>query len=470
MVRILSAKRAITTVEIESILLEHKMWLDTEGNEGKRADFSDTQLCDIELVDAYLAEACFIDADLQRVDFSGANLDKAEFNHANLRWAILDDVRCTNAIFTKADLSEATLHNAYLGGADFSKAILSGADFSGAYLSQSQKGAPGANLDQADLEGANFFSANLRGAILTNTNLFASGFEDADLTKAKLNNACLDHAVMFSAKLRGAILHKAKLRDALLCGADLSLAEFHGANMSDANLQGAILVQTELIGANLSNARVYGISAWDVKAKGSIQNNLVVTPAGMPPLEVSDLEMAQFLYFILDNRKIRQVIDTVASKVVLILGRFTPERKTVLNALAKALINYNLVPVLFDFEGSKSRDFTETVKWLAGMSLFVLADITAAKSTPHELAETVKEYQIPFIPIVHEDDRDYSMFKDHQKYNWVAEPQSYSSTDKLIKVIKPAIIDKAFEMNKRILKLKSKRLEIKSVNDYLQLE
>ena len=36
----------------------------------------------------------------------------------------------------------------------------------------------------------------------------------------------------------------------------------------------------------------------------------------------------------LHNQKIRDVIDTITSKAVLILGRFTDERKAVLDALA----------------------------------------------------------------------------------------------------------------------------------------
>ena len=51
-----------------------------------------------------------------------------------------------------------------------------------------------------------------------------------------------------------------------------------------------------------------------------------------PPEEsevtVDDLEVAQFVYLLLHNEKVRRVIDTITSKVVLILGRFSiPERK-----------------------------------------------------------------------------------------------------------------------------------------------
>jgi hypothetical protein len=42
------------------------------------------------------------------------------------------------------------------------------------------------------------------------------------------------------------------------------------------------------------------------------------------------------------------VIDTITSKAVLILGRFTPERKAVLDAIGDELRKRDHVPVLFD--------------------------------------------------------------------------------------------------------------------------
>ena len=49
----------------------------------------------------------------------------------------------------------------------------------------------------------------------------------------------------------------------------------------------------------------------------------VVTPLGQSEVTTDDIEVAQFLYLLINNKKIRNVIDTITSKVVLILGRFT---------------------------------------------------------------------------------------------------------------------------------------------------
>lgn len=66
---------------------------------------------------------------------------------------------------------------------------------------------------------------------------------------------------------------------------------------------------------------------------GAKQQNLVITAPGEPEITVDNIEVAQFVYLLLRNQKIRDVIDTITSKAVLILGRFTPERKAVLDAL-----------------------------------------------------------------------------------------------------------------------------------------
>ena len=70
----------------------------------------------------------------------------------------------------------------------------------------------------------------------------------------------------------------------------------------------------------------------------------------------------------IENSCIRNLLDTITTKVVLILGRFTPERKLVLDALRDALKAHNYVPVMFDFAKPISRDLTETVITLAHMA------------------------------------------------------------------------------------------------------
>jgi hypothetical protein len=55
---------------------------------------------------------------------------------------------------------------------------------------------------------------------------------------------------------------------------------------------------------------------------------------------------------------------------------------------------------VFNFERPEKSDFTETVRTLAGLCRFIIADITSPRSTPLELQATVPEYMITFIPII----------------------------------------------------------------------
>jgi hypothetical protein len=82
---------------------------------------------------------------------------------------------------------------------------------------------------------------------------------------------------------------------------------------------------------------------------------LILTPDFAPEITVDNIEVAQFIYLMLNNQKVRDVIDTITSKAVLILGRFTDERKAVLNALREELRKRDYLPILFDFDVPATR-------------------------------------------------------------------------------------------------------------------
>jgi hypothetical protein len=208
--------------------------------------------------------------------------------------------------------------------------------------------------DEPDLKGADLSGKDLREADLRRANLIEANLAEADLRLTNLRAARL-----IGANLRGAKLIESDLFGADLRRADLSEAILREANLIEAKLNGArlysaTLVRTNLEGADLTSCSVHGISVWDVKLKGTIQSNLVITPTYQSVIEVDNLEVAQFIYLLLNNEKIRHVIDTITSKVVLILGRFTEERKDVLDAIREALRKRDYLPILFDFEKPSS--------------------------------------------------------------------------------------------------------------------
>ncbi len=147
---------------------------------------------------------------------------------------------------------------------------------------------------------------------------------------------------------------------------------------------------------------------------------------------------------LLNNQKIKNAIDTITSKAVLILGRFTEERKKVLDAIREELRQRGYVPILFDFEPSASRDLTETIQLLANMARFVIADLTEAKSIPQELSHIIPLLpSVPVQPILLASQREYAMFDDWRSFNSVLPEFLYEDETHLIdnletKVILPA--------------------------------
>src|SRR5271157_976702 len=147
-----------------------------------------------------------------------------------------------------------------------------------------------------------------------------------------------------------------------LSKAILSYADLSKANLRGANLSRAMMVSMDLRGAKLCDCRIFGISVWKVETDDQTeQNNLILSDFSDPVLTIDNLKVAQFIYLLLNNKEIREVIDTITSKVVLILGRFSEDRKLVLDAIREELRKHGYLPILFDFDVPEKRDITETV-------------------------------------------------------------------------------------------------------------
>ena len=193
--------------------------------------------------------------------------------------------------------------------------------------------------------------------------------------------------------------------------------------------------------ANLTSCSVYGISAWNVHLKGATQSNLVITPEGESAIQVDNLEVAQFIYLLLNNAKIRDVIDTITSKVVLILGRFTPERKAVLDAIRVELRKRGYLPILFDFEKPSSLTTVETVSTLAHMARFVIADLTDAKSILQELQAIVPSSPSAVVqPLLIAAQEEPGMFDFLRRFPWVLEANRYATEDTLLAELDQMVI------------------------------
>jgi uncharacterized protein YjbI with pentapeptide repeats len=124
------------------------------------------------------------------------------------------------------------------------------------------------------------------------------------------------------------------LSGANLIRANLSKANGNGANLSKANLREILMIETDLSDATLTGSSVYGASVWKIRVNDRTrQQDLFINGYDEPPITVDNIKIAQFIHLLLNNQEIREVIDTITSRAVLILGRFSGGRKPILDAI-----------------------------------------------------------------------------------------------------------------------------------------
>lgn len=453
---------------------------------------------------------------LEGINLSNTNLRGADFSKCNLKGADLSnsdlqDADLRYADFTKANLINTNLSNSTVRGAKFIEADLSNG-----------------NLSEVNARKANFKNANLNniwatygqftGCQFSHASLLNVNGTDATYRGAKFHQANLSQAQLSRSDFTNADFKKAKLSEVMFYDSRLSNTNLTSADLTNADLRLASLVGANLTDCILKGCAVYGTSVWEIVGIPKDQKDLLLTnnfPNGYirsyyekryygleeqkqfdafdqddknnnevesvrqpeneiykfessSVISVDDIEVAQFIYLLLNRDKLRNVINTITSKAVLILGRFSDERKKILYGIAQKVRDHNLLPVIFDFEKANSRDFTETIKTLAGISFFVIADITKPQSTPLELQAIIPDYQIPFVPILQKGELEFSMFKNLQtKYDWVLETLTYASLDSLLNTFDKAILEEAIQVHNRIMQRKAEQVRTRSTEDYL---
>lgn len=303
-----------------------------------------------------------------------------------------------------ADLSGADLTGMKLNGVDFLRTNLKGTTLTKTQLEHAHL--KDANLTGATLDRTNLEHVNARGAIFDEIVANKPNFEVSTLRGARFRRAQLSEARFHRAYLRDSDLSDAAFTSCWLRFATLDGACCQNTNFSSTDLRHASMVKTNLKGASLTDVQVFGISAWGVETDANTSQDLIVGIAANerePPLRAHDLSTAQLLALMLDAAGVRTVIDSVTSKLVLILGSFSPTEKVVLDALRLSLQSYGYVAVEFDFERPSERDYAETILTLVGMSRFVVADFTNAKEVRAEVAQARRQYKrVPIIPIARE--------------------------------------------------------------------
>jgi len=269
-------------------------------------------------------------------------------------------------------------------------------------------------------------------------NLEGACLREASLWKVNLKKADLREADLWEADLRQADLRQANLCGISLRGADLWKANLCGADLQEAKLEGSIFIETNLEKANLTWCKIYGISAWAVKLDDeTVQKDLIITTDNDPAITVDSLEIAQFIHMLINNEKLRSVIDTMRTKTVLILGKFDNKTMPVLERIKEELRTRGFIPMMFTFDVPEKQFHIDTVKTMALLSSFVIIDLSIPGAQLYELGKMIDNARIPFIPILHEEAAPSDMLSDCLPLPWYksdyeSQRYSYENADKQI--------------------------------------
>ena len=124
--------RVLSPVEIEQMMAEHRLYLETEYHQGHRANFSS----------ADLAGRDFSGLNLRGIKMDRALLSAADFTGAHLQSANLTGAIAERADFDRADLSRARLSGANLVSASLEDACLAKAEMEFALMANVTRVAP----------------------------------------------------------------------------------------------------------------------------------------------------------------------------------------------------------------------------------------------------------------------------------------------------------------------------------------
>lgn len=260
------------------------------------------------------------------------------------------------------------------------------------------KGRNRVDFSEMNLSGVMIHSAFAEGLNLRNTIFEDAHFEEGDFSRADFS---------------GAYFRSTRFNKTILTGANFDGATFINCNLNRVNLVGASFRVKEI-----SETVVYGIAAWDLQISDQMkQSKLVIERTsdlysdliqqGKVPLMVDDIELAQFVYYLSSHKKMRDALNILNDKGVLLLGRFNDGGLERLYSIRERLQSKGYMAMIFDFARPDNLSLTETVVTMAGLSKFIVVDLSGA-SVPAELQSILSQIKKPILAFGNA----YAMFPD----------------------------------------------------------
>jgi hypothetical protein len=202
--------------------------------------------------------------------------------------------------------------------------------------------------------------------------------------------------------LVGAVFENSHLEEG-----DFSRANFDGATFVNCNLNRVNLVGASFHVKEITETVVYGIAAWDLQTSDDMkQCKLVIERTyelysdliqqGKVPMMVDDIELAQFVHYLSNHKKMRDALNVLNDRGVLLLGRFKDRGLDRLYSMRECFQAKGYMPMIFDFARPDNLSLTETVMTMAGLSKFVVVDLSGS-SVPAELQAILGQIKKPVL-------------------------------------------------------------------------
>ena len=258
-------------------------------------------------------------------------------------------------------------------------------------------------MNHVNFSGMNMSGVSIYNAFAEGLNLRDSVFEDTHFEEGDFSGANFD----------GATFHNTKFNKTILTGAHFDGATFVNCNLNRVNLVGASFHVKEI-----TETVVYGIAAWDLQTSDDMkQSKLVIERTydlysdliqqGKVPMMVDDIELAQFVYYLSSHKKMRDALNILNDRGVLLLGRFKDGGLERLYTMREWFQGKGYMPMIFDFARPDNLSLTETVVTMAGLSKFVVVDLSGS-SVPAELQAILSQSKKPVLAFGHP----YALFPD----------------------------------------------------------
>lgn len=147
---------------------------------------------------------------------------------------------------------------------------------------------------------------------------------------------------------------------------------------------------------------------------------------------------------VMDKNEYKEPINESLNRQVLILGRFSPRRKKILDALKKILKEHpgGYLPLLLDGKKPKNITLGEWGLYSAIASKFIIADMSEPKSIPDELRGIIPQCPSrPVVPIVNWSGKEYALAEEWALRKNVAQPTiRYKNEEDLSRKVENEVI------------------------------